>query len=88
MPQSVTHLCVHVRVCVCACAWRCGNVSADAVVFFDECESLFQSRSRGGGSMVATMLTEIERFEGVLILATNRPYAHVHAAASPWLRRC
>ena len=35
--------------------------------------------------MVATMLTEIERFEGVLILATNRPYAtplHRHCTAT------
>ena len=45
----------------------------DAVVFFDECESLFETRSHGV-SQVASLLTEIERFEGVLILATNRPH--------------
>lgn len=36
-----------------------------------------------GTSTVATMLTEIERFEGVLIMATNRPC--VALAFSYWV---
>lgn len=43
------------------------------MVFFDECESLFESRD-SGRNRVASLLTEIERFEGILILATNRPH--------------
>lgn len=49
-----------------------------ALLFFDECESLFRTRdaSRGGGSgdaSVNMILTELERFNGLCILATNRP---------------
>lgn len=44
-----------------------------AVVFFDECESLFAKRSHGGSSEMTELLTEIERFDGVCFLATNRP---------------
>eukprot|EP00039_Didymoeca_costata_P020872 m.342705 g.342705 ORF g.342705 m.342705 type:complete len:1072 (-) comp21748_c0_seq1:59-3274(-) len=47
----------------------------DAVVFFDECESLFAQRGRGsGGSALNDLLTEIERHEGLIFLATNRPF--------------
>ena len=45
----------------------------DAVLFFDECEALFTSRERGGGPLMSLLLTELERFEGVAILATNLP---------------
>lgn len=44
----------------------------DAVVFFDECEVLFGDRAMGN-SLMTLLLTEIERFEGVAILATNLP---------------
>jgi SpoVK/Ycf46/Vps4 family AAA+-type ATPase len=44
----------------------------DAVLFFDECESLFESRARGN-ALMTVLLTEVERFEGVAILATNLP---------------
>jgi SpoVK/Ycf46/Vps4 family AAA+-type ATPase len=44
----------------------------DALLFFDECETLFESRSRGN-ALMTLLLTEIERFEGVAILATNLP---------------
>lgn len=44
----------------------------DAVLFFDECEALFASR-RQGNALMTLLLTEIERFEGVAILATNLP---------------
>ena len=44
----------------------------DAVLFFDECESIFQDRTKGN-MQVNTVLTELERHEGLCILATNRP---------------
>lgn len=44
----------------------------DAVLFFDECETLFGARRRGN-SLMNVLLTEAERFEGVAILATNEP---------------
>jgi SpoVK/Ycf46/Vps4 family AAA+-type ATPase len=42
----------------------------NAVLFFDECEGLLSSRN-AGNSLMNVLLTEIERFEGVAILATN-----------------
>lgn len=45
------------------------------VLFLDECDSLITSRSDVGmilGGEINTLLTEIEKFEGVCILATNR----------------
>ena len=45
----------------------------NAVVFFDECESLFAARGAGGSAEMTELLTEIERFEGIVFLATNRP---------------
>lgn len=45
------------------------------VLFFDECDSLITTRSDVGmilASEINTLLTEIEKFEGVCILATNR----------------
>lgn len=44
----------------------------NAVLFFDECESLFAARA-AGNNLLNVLLTEIERFEGVAILATNAP---------------
>jgi SpoVK/Ycf46/Vps4 family AAA+-type ATPase len=44
----------------------------NAVIFFDECESLFQSRDLGSRN-VNMILTELERHDGISILATNRP---------------
>ncbi|MBA2661308.1 MAG: ATP-binding protein [Bradymonadaceae bacterium] len=46
----------------------------NAVLFFDECEVFFADR-RMGNSLMTILLTEIERFEGVAILATNLPEA-------------
>ena len=46
---------------------------ANAVVFFDECESLFAKRGHGGSVEMTELLTEIERFNGIIFLATNRP---------------
>ena len=45
------------------------------VLFLDECDSLITVRNDVGmvlSSEINTLLTEIEKFEGVLILATNR----------------
>lgn len=45
------------------------------VLFLDECDSLITNRTHVGmiiGSEINTLLTEIEKFEGVVILATNR----------------
>ncbi len=44
----------------------------NALLFFDECEVLFADR-RHGNILMTLLLTEIERFEGVAILATNMP---------------
>jgi SpoVK/Ycf46/Vps4 family AAA+-type ATPase len=44
----------------------------NAVLFFDECDALFESRRRGN-NLMTLLLTEIERFEGVAVLATNMP---------------
>mmetsp|Transcript_4026 Transcript_4026/g.7416 ORF Transcript_4026/g.7416 Transcript_4026/m.7416 type:complete len:188 (-) Transcript_4026:993-1556(-) len=46
-----------------------------AVLFFDEreSESLFLDREKGGSS-VNMLLTELERFDGLRILATNRAH--------------
>ena len=46
----------------------------NALLFFDECEVLFGDR-RAGNVLMTLLLTEIERFEGVAILATNMPEA-------------
>ncbi|PRP75013.1 hypothetical protein PROFUN_07406 [Planoprotostelium fungivorum] len=45
----------------------------DAILFFDECEGIFESREFGS-SDVNTLLTEIERHDGLVIMATNRAY--------------
>lgn len=44
----------------------------DAVLFFDECETLFADRSKGN-ALMTILLTEMERFEGLAVLATNLP---------------
>ena len=44
------------------------------MVFFDECEAAFRSRNLGGGDrLLNSLLSEIERHEGIVFLATNRP---------------
>ncbi|CAB9508086.1 cycle protein 48 homolog AF_1297 [Seminavis robusta] len=46
----------------------------NALLFFDECEAMCQKRDEMGiNRTVNTILTEIERFEGICIMATNRP---------------
>lgn len=49
--------------------------SKSKILFLDECDSLIASRADVGmvlSSEINTLLTEIEKFEGVVILATNR----------------
>ncbi|TMW61087.1 hypothetical protein Poli38472_014548 [Pythium oligandrum] len=47
---------------------------SNAVLFFDECETIFKQRDMGGDRLLNAMLTEIERYEGIVFLATNRPF--------------
>jgi len=47
---------------------------SNAIIFFDECESLFAERGVGGSSETTELLTELERFDGIVFLATNRPF--------------
>ena len=42
----------------------------DAIVFFDECESVFEDRE--SNPFVTAVLGEFERYDGLIILATNR----------------
>jgi SpoVK/Ycf46/Vps4 family AAA+-type ATPase len=44
----------------------------DALLFFDECEALFETR-RHGNTLMTMLLTELDRFEGIAVLATNLP---------------
>ncbi len=44
----------------------------NAVLFFDECESLFESRDNRPNVTLGLMLTEIEQYDGIILLATNR----------------
>lgn len=45
----------------------------DSILFFDECEQIFLSRDKGGNE-VNLLLTEIERHDGLIIMATNRAF--------------
>jgi SpoVK/Ycf46/Vps4 family AAA+-type ATPase len=42
----------------------------DAVIFFDECETFFETRE--ANPLVTAILAEFERYDGIIILATNR----------------
>lgn len=44
----------------------------DALLFFDECEALFETR-RQGNTLMTLLLTELDRFDGIAVLATNLP---------------
>jgi len=47
----------------------------DAIIMFDECDSVLYDRDSVGpilGAETNTLLTEIERFEGTIVLTTNR----------------
>lgn len=59
---------------------------SDAIIFFDECESLFSKRSSGGSTDTTELLTELERFEGIVFLVSYEkplgsivvPLSHAH----------
>src|SRR3546814_1515517 len=51
-----------------------GLQMSNAVLFFDECDAVFRSRDIGGDRLLNSLLTEIERHQGIVFLATNRPY--------------
>ncbi|RNF00677.1 putative AAA family ATPase [Trypanosoma conorhini] len=42
----------------------------DAMVFFDECESIFESRE--ANPLVTSILAEFEKYDGLIVLATNK----------------
>jgi SpoVK/Ycf46/Vps4 family AAA+-type ATPase len=44
------------------------------VLFFDECEAVFKQREFGGDRVLNSLLTEMERYAGIVFLATNRPF--------------
>lgn len=46
----------------------------DAVLFFDECESVFVQRGKGGSTLMTQLLTQLERHDGIVMLATNRAF--------------
>ena len=46
----------------------------NAIVFFDECEALFESRELRGNKIVNISLNIIEKYDDLIILATNRPF--------------
>ncbi len=50
----------------------------NAVLFFDECESLFAAQNRFGATL-PLLLQALEHFEGICILATNLPQTLDHA---------
>eukprot|EP01061_Rhynchopus_euleeides_P035907 TRINITY_DN6050_c0_g1_i1.p1 TRINITY_DN6050_c0_g1~~TRINITY_DN6050_c0_g1_i1.p1 ORF type:complete len:786 (+),score=359.07 TRINITY_DN6050_c0_g1_i1:263-2359(+) len=45
----------------------------DAVVFFDECDSFFETRE--ANPILPALLQELEKYNGIMILATNKAYA-------------
>jgi len=52
--------------------------SNDAAIMFDECDSILADRNNVGtimASEINSLLTEIERFDGIVILTTNRLHA-------------
>jgi SpoVK/Ycf46/Vps4 family AAA+-type ATPase len=44
----------------------------NAIIFFDECEPLFETRDNRTNTSLALLLTEIEQYDGIIFLATNR----------------
>ncbi len=50
----------------------------NAVVFFDECEAVFAHRATGNAA-VSLVLSAIEHYDGIVVLATNLPELLDHA---------
>lgn len=49
------------------------RLAMNDAIFFEECEAIFAQRERGGHRLLNTLLTEMERYQGIIMLATNRP---------------
>eukprot|EP01125_Pyxidicula_operculata_P015171 TRINITY_DN5127_c0_g1_i2.p1 TRINITY_DN5127_c0_g1~~TRINITY_DN5127_c0_g1_i2.p1 ORF type:complete len:644 (+),score=127.60 TRINITY_DN5127_c0_g1_i2:185-2116(+) len=49
-------------------------VLTDSIIFFDECDAVLATRSYYKNSTVHSLLTEIERHPGIIIMATNQPF--------------
>ena len=65
-----------VQVCKQRVAWACREAKIhDALLFFDECEAIFEDREKHGSNHVNMLLTEVEKHEGIIIMATNRCYS-------------
>jgi SpoVK/Ycf46/Vps4 family AAA+-type ATPase len=47
---------------------------SNAMLFFDECETIFRGRHVGADRTLNSLLTEMERHTGIVFLATNRPH--------------
>eukprot|EP01063_Lacrimia_lanifica_P032790 TRINITY_DN5665_c0_g1_i1.p1 TRINITY_DN5665_c0_g1~~TRINITY_DN5665_c0_g1_i1.p1 ORF type:complete len:1094 (+),score=429.98 TRINITY_DN5665_c0_g1_i1:90-3371(+) len=45
----------------------------DAIVFFDECDSFFESRENN--PVLPSVLQELEKYNGIMILATNKAHS-------------
>lgn len=45
----------------------------EAIIFFDECESIFSSRTEN--SLLTTLLVEFEKYDGVMLMATNAAHS-------------
>eukprot|EP01065_Artemidia_motanka_P032128 TRINITY_DN39178_c0_g1_i1.p1 TRINITY_DN39178_c0_g1~~TRINITY_DN39178_c0_g1_i1.p1 ORF type:complete len:1090 (+),score=351.82 TRINITY_DN39178_c0_g1_i1:50-3319(+) len=42
----------------------------DAVIFFDECDAIFESRERN--EVITSLLQELEKYSGLMLMATNK----------------
>lgn len=45
----------------------------NALLFFDEADVLLAGRQKGNGPLMASLLSELEVFDGIVVFATNRP---------------
>lgn len=45
----------------------------NALLFFDEADVLLAGRQKGNGPLMASLLSELEAFDGIVVFATNRP---------------
>lgn len=45
----------------------------EAIIFFDECECIFSSRAEN--SLLTTLLVEFEKYDGVMLMATNAAHS-------------
>ncbi|CCW66714.1 unnamed protein product [Phytomonas sp. Hart1] len=50
--------------------FREARLNNNAIIFFDECESLFETRE--ANPLVTSLLSDFEKYEGLVIMATNK----------------